>query len=104
MHLELIHNILHHCTGYAPCKNGDWLFFAPGDRVMLRVIEYRSGLWGFRSTFVSLCPIKMHKMVSTKPSESSVMSIIIGNKCLYVIVITRSRDDYGKYNLVYADL
>ena len=20
-----------HCTGYAPCENGDWLLFAPGD-------------------------------------------------------------------------
>ena len=29
---------LNHCTGYAPCENGDWLLFAPGDGVLHRVI------------------------------------------------------------------
>ena len=43
-----------HCTGYAPCTNGDWLLFVLGDGVMFRVIGYRSGLWGFCSTFVTM--------------------------------------------------
>ena len=63
-----------HCTGYAPCENGDWLLFAPGDGVMHRVIGYRSGLLVFRSTFC----IYFGRILSIYTSERYVSAFNFG--------------------------
>ena len=38
IHCDLAVSEPHHCTGYAPAENGDWILFDLGDWVMLRVI------------------------------------------------------------------
>ena len=67
---------------YTPCKNGDWLLFAPGDGVMHRVMEI--------SLHVCVAMFDSNsQMVSTKPSESSVMPIMIGNTCHTCLYLNR---------------
>ena len=59
-------------------------FFYPGDDVMLRVIGYRPGHGDFAPRLCHDVRLKF-----TKPSESSVMSIIIRNKCNACLYLNR---------------